>query len=148
MRQQFLIACTTLTISLGLLASCNRQSNTGNADDTKLQLYYVQGELLYLANCSNCHQKDGSGLRLVYPPLYPSDFIDNNPEQVLCLIRNGSPGGLTVNGNRYVQRMPPHSDLTDLEIAEIATYLYNTWGRKEGIVEVTTVSAALEKCSN
>jgi hypothetical protein len=37
--------------------------------------------------------------------------------------------------------------LTDLEIAEIATYIYNTWDHKRGMVEVKEVSKILESCS-
>ena len=38
------------------------------------------------------------------------------------------------------------STLSDLEIAENTTYIYNTWSNKKGIVEVREVSALLEKC--
>lgn len=131
---------------LGLFVSCNPKS--GSADQSpKFQQYFNQGEQLYTSNCSNCHQKTGSGLGRVYPPLNTSDFVDTRFGEVICLMRNGRSGKLTVNGKLFNQAMPPMK-LSDLEIAEIATYIYNSWGRSKGIVEVTEVSAILSRCDS
>lgn len=114
--------------------------------DPKYQQYFVEGEQLYLQRCSNCHQKDGKGLGLVYPPLAPSDFMDKNFEAVICLIKKGKSGEMMVNGNLYNQPMPGIPSLTELEIAEIATYLYNSWGRERGLVAVNDVGKILQTC--
>ncbi len=119
---------------------------TCSTKDPKLQQYYVQGEQLYLKHCSNCHQKDGSGLGLVYPPVNQSDFVDQRFEEVLCLMKFGKEGDVLVNGKSYNQPMPGNPLLTDLEIAEIATYLYNHWGRERGLVEVQSVKPVLDSC--
>src|SRR5688500_18105154 len=66
-----------------------------------LPIYYVQGEQLYIKHCSNCHQSNGTGLGLVYPPLHQSDYMKNNLEQVLCLMKHGMKGEITVNGKTY-----------------------------------------------
>lgn len=129
-----------------LLTSCHSRPETVK-DSAKYEQYLTQGEQLYATNCSNCHQKSGTGLGRVYPPLNQSDFIDNHFEEVLCLMRHGRKGELTVNGKLFNQAMPA-TTLTDLEIAEIATYVYNSWGRTRGIIEVNTVSSVLQKCDN
>ncbi|MEJ7647197.1 MAG: cytochrome c [Chryseolinea sp.] len=133
--------------SLGafLICSCREQSQGGHKSSVKFDQYFVKGEQLYQMNCSNCHQKNGRGLGRVYPPVDTSDFIDNKFQDVLCLLRYGRKGEIIVNGKMYNQAMPPPA-LTDLEIAEIATYLYNNWGRKRGIVEVTDVSQKMLNC--
>ncbi len=82
----------------------------------------------------------------MYPPLDTSDYLTNNFEEVLCLIRNGKEGAILVNGKNYNQKMPGISTLTDLEIAEITTYVYNTWSHQRGIVDVKEVSATLSSC--
>lgn len=112
---------------------------------TKFDQYYVQGEGLYQVHCSNCHQKKGTGLGLVYPPLSKSDFMDNHFEEVICLMKNGIEGELVVNGKQYNKPMKGVS-LTELEMAEIATYIYNTWDRERGIIEVKEVATALSTC--
>ena len=127
--------------------STKSESNTDESSP-KFEQYYVNGEHLYLKNCSNCHQKTGTGLGLVYPPLKKSDYMQHNFEEVVCLIKNGKKGNLLVNGKQFNQAMPAMSSLTDLEIAEIATYIYNTWENQHGIVEVHDVSRILSLCDS
>lgn len=123
--------------------SCDRAKQQ---NDNKFTNYFRQGELLYTKHCSNCHQADGSGLGRLYPPLKQSDYMNENFEQVLCLMRNGIQGELTVNGVQYNQPMPGVPTLTDLEIAEIATYIYNAWGNERGLVDVKETERILNTC--
>lgn len=123
--------------------SCDRAKQQ---NDNKFTNYFRQGELLYTKHCSNCHQADGSGLGRLYPPLKQSDYMNENFEQVLCLMRNGIRGELTVNGVQYNQAMPGVPTLTDLEIAEIATYIYNAWGNERGLVDVKEAERILNTC--
>ena len=118
----------------------------GAQRDVKFQQYYAEGELLYQQHCANCHQLDGSGLGRVYPPLAKSDFMINNPDAVLCLMKYGIEGEMIVNGVTYNKAMPGIAALTDLEIAEIATYIYNSWGNTREMVEVNQVTPILAAC--
>ena len=133
-------SCLLPTAYCLLLLSCSR-------NDAKFQQYYVQGEELYIRHCSNCHQKSGTGLGLVYPPLGPSDYMEENFDNVLCQMKYGKKGSLLVNGKDFNQPMPGVRSLTELEVAEIATYIYNTWGHDRGMVDVETVAGAMKKCS-
>ena len=123
-------------------------TNQDHKQATKFDQYYVQGEVLYQTHCSNCHQKKGTGLGLLYPPLNKSDFMDKHFKEVICLIKNGKEGELLVNGKQYNKPMKGIVSLTELEIAEIATYIYNTWNRQRGIVEVKEVTFAISTCQN
>ena len=132
-----------LLLLLGLivaLGSCKSRA------EIELEQYYNQGEVLYTKYCSNCHQKDGKGLGLLYPPLDKSDFMEANFDEVLCIMRYGKSTPLVVNGKTYEQPMKGVTALTDLDIAEIATYIYNTWDHKRGIVKVDEVSAKMNSC--
>jgi cytochrome c551 len=115
-------------------------------ESSKFTQYYNQGEALYLKHCSNCHQKNGTGLGRIYPPLEKSDYMNNNFTDVICLIRYGKKEPLMVNGKDFNQAMPGILTLTDLEIAEISTYIYNSWGNQKGIIEVREVSVILQTC--
>ena len=130
-----------------ILAACSPAPENKKDTSPKFQQYYLQGERLYTQHCSNCHQKNGRGLGLVYPPLDTSDYLTNNFAEVLCLIRNGKAGEILVNGKSYNQKMSGVPTLTDLEIAEIATYIYNTWSHQRGIIEVKEVSQVLSSCT-
>jgi mono/diheme cytochrome c family protein len=132
-----------------MLAACARKTDSnGDASSVKFNQYYVQGEQLYNKNCSNCHQKDGTGLGLVYPPLKDSDYLLKNRNEVICLIRNGKSGELIVNGKSFNMEMPAMPLLSDLEIAEIATYIYNSWENDQGLVDVAEVTSTLTRCDS
>lgn len=132
---------------VGLL-TCTPGDSSKHAGSVKYQQYYVQGEELYKNYCANCHQSDGSGLGRVYPPLNKSDFMEQNFEEVVCLIKFGRSGELWVNGTMYNQPMKGNPSLTDLEVAEVATYIYNTWSIQKGIVEVGDVTQILAACTD
>jgi cytochrome c551 len=131
-------------LCLFLLASCSNSSNQNLS--LKSQQYFVQGEQLYIKHCSNCHQKNGTGLGLLYPPLDKSDYMDKNFENVVCLIRNGIKGELTVNGKKYNKEMPGAPTLTDLEVTEVLTYIYNNWEHRKDSIELSTISRVLSTC--
>ena len=118
-----------------------------NSDDIKFTQYMIEGERLYKANCSNCHQHDGNGLGKLFPPLNGSDYMKENFEKSICIIKNGMKGEITVNGQIYNQVMPANPRLTNLEIAEIATYIYNKWTQKKGLISVTEINKILNSCN-
>lgn len=114
--------------------------------EIEYEQYFNQGEVLYIKNCSNCHQMDGKGLGLLYPPLNNSDYVLANFDSVVCIIKYGKTTPTIVNGKTYVQPMQGLSDMTDLEIAEITTFIYNKWGGNRGKVTTDEVNEAVEKC--
>jgi cytochrome c551 len=128
---------------LFISSSCGTSSSKTSV---KFKQYYLKGETLYLQHCSNCHQKDGSGLGQLFPPLSSADYLKNR-DAVICLIRYGKSGELFVNGKQFDHKMPANPNLTDIEVAEIATYIYNSWSNSGGLVEVMEVSKTLSGCA-
>lgn len=129
-----------------LLAFLSAMSCMPNPESVKFKQYYRKGESLYQQHCSNCHQADGSGLRKLYPPLDTSDYMTKHFHDVVCSIKQGKSGEITVNGVTFNQPMPAFSQLSDLEIAEITTYIYNTWSHDKGLVDVRETSFILQEC--
>ncbi len=113
---------------------------------TRMQQYYRMGKTLYLTHCSNCHQAEGKGLGKLYPPLAKSDYLMKDPVKAACIIKNGLQGDVVVNDVTYNQPMPPHDNLTNIEIAEIVTYISNSWGNKSGLHEVIPIEKAVANC--
>lgn len=142
------IGSTHLIAIFLLVISCT--SSTGDRQDysPKFQQYYVQGGVLYQQYCSNCHQSNGKGLGRLYPPVNQSDFMEDNFEEVVCIIKNGKQGSLFVNDIEYTMTMKGNTNLTELEVAEIATFIYNTWSHKKGLVDVKEVTQILSGCNN
>jgi mono/diheme cytochrome c family protein len=138
---------TAFMLLLALSTGCSTKSDSRSLPSTiKSRQYYVQGEQLYVTHCSNCHQKNGSGLGLVYPPLNKSDYMDQNFESVICLMKYGIKGEIEVNGKKFNKEMQGISTLTDLEVAEIATYIYNTWEHQRDSIDIQHVSRILLQC--
>lgn len=130
-----------------LIVNCSQNNDSKGNLSLRSQQYFVQGEKLYATHCSNCHQKDGSGLGLLYPPVNKSDFMDENFDKVVCLMKYGMEGEVYVNGKQYNKTMPGIPTLTDLEITEIATYIYNKWGNRRDSISLQEVSTILRNCN-
>src|SRR3546814_1226091 len=92
------------------------------------------GEALFAGTCSTCHQANGQGLEGVFPPLANSDWIAADPKRLPAVILHGLSGHVQVNGVDYNSVMPPMSQLTDDEVANISTYVLNSWGHPGGTI--------------
>jgi nitrite reductase (NO-forming) len=103
------------------------------------------GKQLFNGTCSVCHQANGEGLANVFPPLAKSDYIAGDPERLVEAILHGVSGKVTVNGAEYNSVMPPMNQLTDDEVANISTFVLNSWGNPGGQIskeQAATVRAA------
>jgi len=106
------------------------------------------GEVLFKGTCSACHQDTGAGIPNVFPPLAKSDFLAANHKRAIGIVLNGLTGPVSVNGTTYNSVMPPMSQFNDDEIANILTYVLNSWGNDGGAVtsaEVTAQRAATKR---
>ncbi len=90
------------------------------------------GKQLFTGTCSVCHQANGEGLPNVFPPLAKSDFLAADPKRAMSIVTHGLTGKIKVNGHEYDSVMPPMSQLTDDEVANILTYVVNSWGNPGG----------------
>ena len=126
-------------VVISLFLSCQSE------EEIKRQRYITEGILVYKNNCANCHQNKGEGLAALYPPIAHSDFLANK-NAVICLIRYGQQGPIKVNGKRYNRPMPAQPQLSDLEVAELVTYIYNEWSDETGLTGVKAVTPVLDGC--
>ena len=130
--------------------ACNTSPTESNSEklsfsqEIKLKKYKVHGEQLYAMHCANCHQEDGSGLGRLIPPLTNLSQIDKS--QTICTIKFGMEGSMIVNEVEYNGKMPSNLKLTNLEIAEILTFVGNSWQNESGLVLVSEVGKTLEQC--
>ncbi|WP_422359265.1 c-type cytochrome [Reichenbachiella sp.] len=136
-----------LGLALVVLVNCRPENRYSGSEAIKFDQYMFQGEQLYMAHCLNCHQKDGSGLGKLIPPL-STDFVSKQKELSICGIKHGLEGPITINGITYQGVMPSNPRLTPLEIAEIMTYISNSWGNDFGMINTAEVSNALKNCAD
>ncbi|HEX7647800.1 MAG TPA: copper-containing nitrite reductase [Noviherbaspirillum sp.] len=103
------------------------------------------GGALFLGTCSVCHQGSGEGLPGVFPPLAKSDFLNADPKRAIGIVLHGLSGKVAVNGKEYDSVMPPMNQLNDDEVANILTYVLNSWDNKGGRVSADEVKAMRAK---
>jgi nitrite reductase (NO-forming) len=111
--------------------------------DIKTQI--AAGQVLYQGTCSVCHQPHGGGLPNVFPPLAKSDFLMASKQRSIEIVLKGLTGTVTVNGKAFNSVMPPMSQLRDDEVANILTYVRNTWGNQGEPVTAAEVTETRSK---
>ena len=90
----------------------------------------VDGKALYAAQCAACHQATGAGLPGVFPPLDGSEWVQGEPRVLANILLHGVTGEITVKGNKYQGAMPAFAQLSDAELAGIASFIRGNWSNK------------------
>jgi nitrite reductase (NO-forming) len=101
------------------------------------------GQTIYKQNCAACHQPTGEGLKGAFPPLAKSDLLVKQRDKAIHIVANGFEGPLTVNGETYNSVMPK-LQLSDEQIANVLTYVLNSWGNPGGEVKPDQVKKQRE----
>lgn len=140
MRTKLLFSALSIALAGIFFNSCQSDK------ELEYARYYTNGKVLYETHCQNCHSSTGSGLGLLIPPLNDTTFLKKNRNNLSCFIKNGLTGSITVAGKAFDGEMPAEDHLADIEIAEIITYITNSFGNKQGIYKASQASADLEKC--
>ncbi len=99
------------------------------------------GETTYKQVCAACHQLDGKGMKGAFPPLAASDYLMADKERALRVVLKGLEGPITVNGELYNSVMPA-LQLSDDKVANVVTFIRNSWGNQGDVVTLADVKAA------
>lgn len=103
------------------------------------------GERVYDSNCLACHQPGGVGIVGAFPPLAGSDYLLSNPARAIDVLLKGLSGKISVNGKEYNGVMPA-VQLSDEKIANVLTYILNTWSNNGG--EITPGEVATKRAQH
>ncbi|HYW95071.1 MAG TPA: cytochrome c [Bacteroidales bacterium] len=150
------------TASVLFLSCCEQasgKSNAGNkvktqADNTSVKAASTtnqdkvpegvmkRGATVYRTYCLACHQTDGSGNPGMYPPLNQTKMVLGDKKPLIRVILNGLSGKIEVKGETYYQAMAPHNFLSDQQIADLLTYVRNSFGNSASMVRSEEVKEA------
>ena len=100
----------------------------------------VTGAQIYNIYCRSCHQKDGKGDGLRFPPLDNSEWVKGDKKRLMNIVLNGLEGAIEVKGKPYNSLMPPQSFLKDEDIAEVLTYIRQNFGNNASNVSSMEVN--------
>lgn len=95
-----------------------------------LEQQIADGKNIYGRTCFACHQSEGQGIPGAFPPLAKSDYLNADSNQAISAVLHGLTGEITVNGNKFNSVMTSQN-LTDQEISDVLTYVYNSWGNNK-----------------
>jgi len=112
---------------------------------------WKEGEKQYQMMCGACHQNNGEGLVNMAPTLKESDWVTGAEEKLIATVVHGVSGEIHINGKLVKDVppiMPPHAHLNDQQIAQILTYIRNSWGNSGAVVDPESISKYREKYKN
>ena len=93
----------------------------------------ADGKVIYTKTCVACHQAQGQGMEGAFPPLAKSDFLNADVDRAIDIVLHGKQGEVIVNGKKYNSVMTPQP-LSVQEVADVLTYVYNTWDNSKKVV--------------
>lgn len=101
------------------------------------------GKKVFESQCSACHVSDGSGIRQMIPTLAGNSQVNApDPASLLNVVLNGSEGPLT-HANPTAAGMPAFDwKLSDSNVADVMTYIRNSWGNAATAVSEQDVAKA------
>jgi mono/diheme cytochrome c family protein len=133
MRRLFRHASACVLAGLALLSGCGR----GPAPAVPR----TPGAVLYLTNCSACHQPDGHGIASMYPPLAATPVTLGDPATLLAWVLFGERPPELPKG-AYAGLMPQFGYLSDADAALILTHVRSSFGNHASAVTPAMVAAA------
>lgn len=113
-----------------------------NADAGAMQ----RGAAIYSDVCSACHLENGAGQPRYFPPLGRDAMLQqDNPVGLLHIILAGARTGPSPSRPSPLS-MPSFAwKLSDAEVADVATYIRNSWGNRASPVLASEVSSLRRK---
>lgn len=102
---------------------------------------YEAGKKVYTQVCMSCHMMDGKGIVGMNPTLSKTEWVTGDKKRLINIVLKGQSEPLTIDGEEYVIPMPPQPQLTDQQIADVLTYVRNSFGNKASAITAAEVKA-------
>jgi uncharacterized protein len=100
-----------------------------------------RGAALYTNRCVACHGLDAQGVPGAFPPLANSEWVVGDPAIPIKIVLHGMQGPVVVAGQSYDSIMPPVVDLNEQDVADVVTYVRQSFGNDAAAVSVEQVRA-------
>jgi len=133
-----ILLCILLALGV-LIISCQ------NDESIEFKRYYTSGSLVYQSHCQNCHGSQGEGLKGLIPPLSDTSFMRSNLTRLPCIIKNGLKGKIEIDHRSFEGEMAK-IDLNPMELAQVITYVNNSFGNQLGMTGYEEVITDLNTC--
>ena len=103
-----------------------------------------RGQVVYNNVCISCHQADGQGMQRMNPTLVKTKWVLGDKKALSRIVLFGLKGGeIIIDGDDFHNPMPGLANLLkDEQIADVLTYVRNSFGNKASVVTVEDVKQA------
>jgi mono/diheme cytochrome c family protein len=126
---------------LAAATGCGGGGKQAERDAADADPAHMSGRSYFRFTCSPCHGREGRGMAGLYPPLRGGSWVNADPSVPIRIVLKGLEGEITVDGVRYMNKMPPQgAQLPDEKIAAILSYLRASWGNVGTPVTATDVA--------
>ncbi len=105
----------------------------------------VTGKAIYFDRCSACHTSSGAGVKNIFPQLANSPLINaSEPTSLMHVVLAGS-RAVDTPTRPTAPAMPSFAaTMTDQQIADVLTYIRNSWGNAASEVSASDVKKMRE----
>ncbi|WP_407521173.1 cytochrome c [Lacibacter sp. MH-610] len=110
-----------------------------------LQPIMQRGKKVYDTYCLTCHQADGAGVPRMNPPLIKTTYVLGDKKRLINIVLKGFNESVEINGDYYDNPMPAQPQLTDQQVADVLTYVRNSFGNKGTAITLAEVKAERAK---
>ncbi|HEX3080665.1 MAG TPA: cytochrome c [Puia sp.] len=143
-----LFVCIQLFILINIpslsTAQTDRAGNHCAVQKSPFRVSMDSGKVVYSNQCLSCHQANGEGIPGINPPLNGKG-VTGDKTKLIGIIIHGQDTHEELNGKKYQQSMPANSTIKDQEVADVLTYIRNSFGNKASSVKATDVKSARKK---
>ena len=130
------------------IAKAKNNSNAAN-----LAKLYPKGATIFHSLCQTCHGTDGNGVTALAPPLNGSDWVQGDKTRLIPIVLYGLTGPIKVAGHLYqapevsgdMPGIGTNKDFTDDDIAQILSYVRNSWNNKAEKISAADISQIRDK---
>jgi mono/diheme cytochrome c family protein len=140
---------TTILIILGGIKLSSTQTKEGKATTAKNQVVTAavmsNGKKIYQQYCLTCHMADGAGVPNMNPPLVKTTRVLGDKTKLIQVILKGLNTGEEIDGETYTNVMPPHNFLNDQQVADVLTFVRNSFGNKSTKISPAEVKTVRSK---
>jgi mono/diheme cytochrome c family protein len=106
----------------------------------------ANGKKIYETRCLVCHQADGGGVPNMNAPVDgASNVVGNDIARLVKIIRNGYNERVALDGYYYSNAMTANPDLKDADIADVLSYIRNSWTNKASKITLAQVQKVKKK---
>lgn len=104
----------------------------------------ASGKAVYGQYCVACHLPQGQGVQGLNPPLTKTSYVLGAPSRLIDIVLKGMSKQI-IDGESYSNVMPSMSYLSDKQIADVLTYVRNSFGNQAPGISTAAVKAQRSK---